>query len=128
MKELMKKILMAAAGAIASYYATKTVKAALERKPLKSRMRDGKAKVTDIKNGIVEKAVETKETVISKAAKVKADAAAKAKALYDGDTLYEGGDNGYDHPHSEHHGGIEPADGFDHPHSEHHDGEKKDPL
>jgi len=88
---ILKKILVSAVGAAASYYVTKVVTAALERKPLKARMRDGKSKVVDMKNEVMNKAMETKDTVAARAAEVKNNAVDKAKSLYDG------GDNGYGH-------------------------------
>ena len=44
---LLKKALVSAAGAIASYYAAKYVTALLEEKPLDARVRDAKMKLSD---------------------------------------------------------------------------------
>ena len=53
---ILKKALMAAAGAVASYYAAKLVTEFLEEKPLKTRVREGKAKVVDLKTRAATKA------------------------------------------------------------------------
>ena len=66
MGSIIKKMIIAAIGAAASYYATKSVTAALERKPLKTRVRDGKAKAVDIKDSVVNKAVEAKAAATGK--------------------------------------------------------------
>ena len=66
MGSLFKKILIAAVGAAASFYATKVVTSALERKPLKTRMKEGKQKVADIKDSAMQKAAEMKSSASEK--------------------------------------------------------------
>lgn len=74
MGTLLKKLAIAVAGIVASYYATKTVKQALERKPLKARIHDGKEKVVQLKDDVVSKVVD-----------VKNNATEKVKNLYESD-------------------------------------------
>lgn len=46
----LKKALVAAAGAVASYYAVKLVTEMLEEKPLDARVRDARTRITDLKD------------------------------------------------------------------------------
>lgn len=64
--ELLKKLIIGAVGAVASFYATKAVTAALERKPLKTRVREGKQKAVDIKAMAVDKATTMKTAATDK--------------------------------------------------------------
>lgn len=72
MGPMLKKLIVGAVGAVVTAYVTKVVTAALERKPLKTRMREGKEKVVDIKNSAVQKAQA-----------MKADASSKMSSLID---------------------------------------------
>lgn len=64
---IVKAIAVSAIGAVASYYAVAWAKRMLEEKPLKARVREGKAKVVDMKDAAVEKASNLKSTAKAKA-------------------------------------------------------------
>lgn len=63
---VLKKALIAAAGAAASYYATRAVQKLLEEKSLDARMSAAKDKVVDIKTGVATKVVGAKSRADAK--------------------------------------------------------------
>jgi glucan-binding YG repeat protein len=78
---MFKKIVMGVVGTIATAYVTKAITDALERKPLKARIRSGKNKVMQMKDVAATKAVELKDTAATKAATAKHAARSKAEEL-----------------------------------------------
>jgi len=60
---LVRKIVVGAAGLVASYYASKWLEKLLEEKPLKDRMEDAKTKVIDLQV----KALDKKDELVNKA-------------------------------------------------------------
>lgn len=60
---VLKKALIAAAGAVASFYATKYAQKILEERSLDDRMEDVKNKVFDIRTGVATKVVNAKSRV-----------------------------------------------------------------
>lgn len=81
MGSMLKKIFVTVAGSVATAYLTKYVTEALDRKPLKTRVREGKEKVVQLKDTAMEKASNLKSSAQSKVADVKVAAQSKAEEL-----------------------------------------------
>lgn len=85
MGSMLKKLFMTVLGTVLTAYVTKTVTEALERKPLKTRVREGKAKAVQMKDTAVSKAEGLKSTAKAKTHEAKAAARAKADELIEED-------------------------------------------
>jgi len=81
MGPMFKKIFVSVIGAVATAYVTKVVNEALERKPLKTRIREGKEKAVQIKADAAVKAADMKAAAQAKASQAKAAAQVKAADL-----------------------------------------------
>jgi hypothetical protein len=85
MGSMLKKLFMTVLGTVLTAYVTKTVTEALERKPLKTRVREGKEKAVQLKDTAVSKAESLKSTAKAKTHEAKAAARAKADELIEED-------------------------------------------
>lgn len=85
MGSMLKKLFMTVLGTVLTAYVTKTVTEALERKPLKTRVREGKAKAVQMKDTAVSKAESLKSAAKAKTHEAKAAARAKADELIEED-------------------------------------------
>lgn len=78
---MLKKIVAAVVSTVVTAYITKFVTEALERKPLKTRVREGKEKAMEMKDTAMQKAADVKMAAQEKAAEMKIKAQVKADEL-----------------------------------------------